>query len=279
MRKLLWLLPLLSGCALLRSAVSSAFEKPTIAFREAHVASMDFQGAELDLVFAVTNPNSMGLDLTRAAYALDVEGHRVVSGMPQNGLVIPGHATTNVVFPANIRWTEIAPAIQALFAQDAVHYKAAGSIGIDSPIGLIDLPVEHEGTFASPRMPQFDVGSPRIESLSLVGARLAVPLTISNPNDFPVPIAGILGDVELAGAKVGRVAMPERAPVPVGGKTTLMIPLDVSFLSAGAAAAQAIRTGVAEVKIDAMLNAAGATLPFKIAKTVELQRPTGSAGP
>jgi hypothetical protein len=40
-----------------------------------------------------------------------------------------------------------------------------------------------------------------------------------------------------------------------------------------------LRTGVAEVKIDAILNAAGASIPVKVARTVELQRPTGSARP
>ena len=59
----------------------------------------------------------------------------------------------------------------------------------------------------------------------------------------------------------------------------MTLPLNVSFLQSGAAAAQAIRSGVAEVKIDAILNAAGASIPVKVARTVELQRTTGSAGP
>ena len=37
----------------------------------------------------------------------------------------------------------------------------------------------------------------------------------------------------------------------------------------------AIKTGIAEVKIDATLNAAGARLPFRVARTVEFQRPYG----
>ena len=279
MRKILCLLPLVIGCALLRSAVSSTFDKPTLTFREARLPSVDLDGAELDLVFLVTNPNSMGLDLTQASYVLEVEGHQVVAGAPQNGLVIPGHATTEVTFPAHIRWLEIAPALEALFAQDEVHYKASGQIGIDSPIGLLQLPVEHEGTFASPKMPRFDVGSPRITGLTLTGARLSVPLKIQNLNSFPLPLGGILGNVAIAGANVGHIALPESAPVAAGKEATINLPLEVNFLSAGSAAAQAIRTGVAEVKIDATLNAAGATLPFKVAKTVELQRPTGTAGP
>ena len=274
MRKLLLLLPLLAGCALLRSALSSAFEQPTLTFRDARLPSIDFEGAELDLVFLVTNPNAMGLDLAKASYALQVEGRQVVAGAPKNGLVIPAHGTAEVTFPARFRWNEVAPALEALFAQDQVHYKASGELGVNSPIGVVTLPLEHEGTFAAPKMPKFDIGSPQITGLSLTGARLSVPLKISNLNGFPLPLGGILGDVSIAGSKVGRVAMPSAAPVPAGKETTLLIPLDVSFLSAGAAAAQAIRTGLAEVKIDATLSAAGATLPLKVAKTVELQTPT-----
>lgn len=272
MRKLILLLPLLAGCALLRSLVGAAFEKPTLAFKDAQVPSVDFEGAELDLTFLVTNPNSMGLNLAQATYALQIEGKQVLAGAPSRGLVIPAHATTAVTFPARIKWLDIVPALAALFAQDSVRYRASGSVGVDSPIGLITLPLEHEGTFSAPKLPRFEIGAPRIVSISLLGARLSVPLKIANANGFPLPIAGVLGDVSIGGATVGRVALPEQAPVAPGQEATLLIPLDVSFLSAGQAATQAIKTGVAEVKIDAMLNAAGATLPLKVAKTVELQR-------
>ena len=92
-------------------------------------------------------------------------------------------------------------------------------------------------------------------------------------------MGGILGTVDIAGATVGRIALPEAAPVPSNGESTVNVPLNVSFLQSGAAAAQAIRSGVAEVKVDATLNAAGASIPVKVARTVSLQRTTGSAGP
>jgi LEA14-like dessication related protein len=275
MRKLLLLLPLLFGCSLVQQVASKAFERPSLSFKEARMPNIDFQGAELDLVFLVTNPNSMGLDLTRASYNLEVEGHKVAAGTPKNGLKIPGGGTAEVTFPAKVQWNEIAPALEALFAMDQVRYKASGELGI----GSVTLPLQHEGTFAAPKMPKLDLGSPQLTSLTLTGARLALPLKIANANGFPLPLGGILGTVDIAGATVGRIAMPEAAPVPSKGETTLIIPLNVSFLQSGAAVAQALRSGVAEVKIDATLNAAGASIPVKVARTVELQRTTGSAGP
>jgi LEA14-like dessication related protein len=279
MKKLLLLLPLCLGCALLRSALSSSFEKPTLVFRDARLSSVDFEGAEVDLVFLVNNPNSMGLDLAKADYLLQVEGKQVVAGAPQNGLAIPARGSAEVTFPARVKWAEIVPALEALFAQEVVHYRASGQLGVNTPIGVVTLPLEHEGTFASPRLPKFDVGPARIVSVSLIGARLSVPLLVSNPNSFPLPVAGLLGELSIAGASVGRIALPEQAPVPAGQQLTLALPVEVNFLSAGAAAAQAIRAGVAEVKVDATLNAGGITLPFRVAKTVELQRTTGAAGP
>jgi LEA14-like dessication related protein len=275
MRKLLVLLPVLSACSLLQRAGSSAFDRPTLSFKEARLPNVDFQGAELDLVFLVTNPNPIGLDLTRANYSLEVEGHPVASGSPRNGLQIPAKGTGEVAFPAKVQWNDIAPALEAVFAMDQIHYKASGELGF----GPVALPLQHEGTFAAPKMPKLDVGAPQITSLSLTGARLTLPLQIDNVNGFPLPLGGILGTVDIAGSRVGRIALPEAAPVPAKGHTTVNVPLNVSFLQTGAAVAQAIRTGVAEVKVDAMLNAAGASIPLKVAKTVELQRSTGSAGP
>jgi LEA14-like dessication related protein len=268
MRKLLVALPLLCSCSLLQQVASKAFERPTLSFKDARLPHIDFQGAELDLVFNVTNPNSVGLDLTSASYALEVEGHRVAAGTPKNGLKIPAGATTEVTFPAKVQWNDIAPALEALFAMDQVHYKASGELGM----GGVTLPLSHEGTFAAPKMPRFDVGSPQITSLSLTGARLSLPLKIANLNGFPLPLGGILGTVDIAGARVGRIALQEAAPVPSQGETTVNVPLDLSFLSTGQAVAEAVRTGVAEVKVDAMLNAGGAMLPLKAARTVQLQR-------
>src|SRR2546430_6259423 len=142
MCKLLLLLPLALGCSLLQRAGSAAFDRPTLSFKEARLPHVDFQGAELDLVFLVTNPNAIGLDLTRASYNLEVEGHPVASGAPKNGLQIPARGTTEVTFPAQVLWNEIAPALEAVVALDQIHYKASGELGV----GPVTLPLQHEGT-------------------------------------------------------------------------------------------------------------------------------------
>src|SRR5437762_8015507 len=98
MRKLFLLLPLL-GCSLL-DQVRATTERPTLSSKEARLPHVDFQGAELDLVFPVTNPNPVRLALTRASYELEVEGHPVAPGTPRHGLSIPAQGTAAVTIPA-----------------------------------------------------------------------------------------------------------------------------------------------------------------------------------
>ncbi len=276
MRKLLGLLPLLCGCSLLGKVASAAFERPKLEFKDAKLDHVDFTGADFTLTYLVTNPNSVGLNLAQTDYALQVENHALLSGKPQGGLQIPGGGSADVAFPAHVAWKDLAPAVEALFAQESVRYKASGTLGVNTPIGLIALPLEHEGTFAPPRLPDFEIQSPKILSIGLLGARLSLPLKIGNKNSFPLPLGGILGSVEIAGEKVGRVALPAQAMVEAGKETILSLPLDISFLSTGAAVASALRSRVAEVKIDGTLTSGTSTLPLHLAQTVNL---TSSAAP
>lgn len=273
MRKLLFLLPLLCGCSLIGKVASAAFERPKLEFKDAKLGNVDFTGADFTLTYLVTNPNSVGLDLAQADYALRIENHPLLSGKPQGGLKIPGGGSADVAFPAHVAWKDLAPAVEALFAQESVRYQASGTLGINTPVGLIALPLEHEGTFAPPHLPQLEIQSPKIVSIGLTGARLSLPLKIGNRNGFALPLGGILGAVEIAGERVGRVALPAQGAVEAGKETTVSLPLDISFLSVGSAVVTALKSRVAEVKIDGTLTSGTSTLPVHLAQTVTLSSP------
>lgn len=273
MRKFLCLLPLLCGCSLLGKVASAAFERPKLEFKDAKLDHIDFTGADFTLVYLVTNPNSAGLSLAQTDYALQVENHPLLAGKPQGGLQIPGKGIADVAFPAHVAWNDLAPAVEALFAQQSVHYRASGTLGINTPIGVLALPLEHEGTFAPPHLPQLEIQSPKIVSIGLTGARLSLPLKIGNTNSFALPLGGILGSVEIAGERVGRVALPAQGVVEAGKETIVSLPLDISFLSTGAAVASALKSRVAEVKIDGTLTSGISTLPLHLAQTVNLTSP------
>lgn len=268
MRKLLLLLPLLASCSLLQQAVSSAFERPSLAFRDVKLDHIDFNGADVNLLFDVTNPNSSGIDLDAASYALAIEGHPVATGAPPKGLQVPGKGTSTVTLPAHVVWNQLAPALEAVLSKKTLAYKASGSLGVNSPIGLINLPLEHEGVVEPPHLPGIDLQAPRIVSLHLTGARLALPLKLTNTNAFPLPLGALDGIVEIEGARVGTVALAQPPALQPSGEQTVELPLDVNFLQTGFAVASAVKSGAAHIKLDGTLRSMGASLPLHVDQNV-----------
>ena len=269
MRRLIVLVPLLVGCAWLQQLVSGVSEKPTLTFKELKLDQIDLAGADLTLLYQVNNPNAATIDVAQADYALQIEGKPLASGKPPNGFHIPGHASSDVAFPAHVNWADLVPAVEALFRQDSVKYRAQGTIGLNTPIGLVSLPLEHEGTFAPPRMPELSVQAPTLSSIGLTGAQLTIPLKIANKNAFPIPIAGLSGAVQIAGRPVGKVGLPAQGLVEAGKDAVVQLPLDINFVTAGTAVAEALRSRTADVSIDGFLVTSGlARLPLHVAQRV-----------
>ena len=272
MRKtLLLVVPLLASCSLIQSLVGASFEQPTLAFRDVKLDHVDFTGADVNLLFDVTNPNSNGLDLSAASYALELEGHPVATGKPPQGLQIPGKGTATVTLPAHVVWDQLAPALEAVLMKDSLRYKASGTLGVNSPIGLISLPLQHEGTVVPPRLPSFELQSPRIVSLGFTGARLALPLKLTNKNAFPLPLGAVDGIVEIEGARVGRIALAQPPAVAASSEQVIELPLDISFASTGMAVFSAIKSGSAHVKLDGTLRSLGASLPLHVDQNVQFR--------
>ena len=271
------MLPLLSGCSLVQSVVTSTAERPSLEFKNVAFPRIDLDGADINLVFQVTNPNSVGLDLAQADYAVDIEGHRLVGGKPQGGLKIPARGSSEVTLPVSVHWKDLAPAVETLFSKDKIAYKVGGTFGLSSPVGPVSLPIEHQGTFDAPRLPKIDLEAPQIASLSLKAARLVLPLKVENPNSFPLAFSGVEAAVQISNVNVGQIALQQADAISPGQEKPLQIPIDINLLSTGPAVARAIEAQAADVKIDGSLHIGGTAVPLSLDKTVALKRPSESA--
>src|SRR2546430_1488067 len=91
MRRLLFAAVFLcSGCALITEFLNgSGGQKPQLHFKTAHLSEASLTDATLETVWEVDNPNPVGISLSKADYALFIEGKQVVSGSPPLGLNIP----------------------------------------------------------------------------------------------------------------------------------------------------------------------------------------------
>lgn len=262
----------LTGCAALQSLLKGAFQQPRLTFKTARLADASLSDATVDLVYEVENPNGFGLSLASVDYAFFVEGKQVVAGKPRNGLQLKANGKSQLVFPANVKFADIVPVVTTFLNKDAAAFKAQGSIGIKTPVGVINLPLQKEGTFPVPKIPSIKIESPRITNISLSGATVEFPLSVTNRNGFPLPVGGIVGAMKIAGADVGTLSTGNLGMLDASGTKQLTLPLRIDFLRAAQAASALRSGGNAQVRFDGKLTSDKQTVPVDFSQLLNFKR-------
>lgn len=274
MRRLVWLLPVffaLSGCAALSKFFKNAFKQPTLTFRNAELTDANLGSATVNLIYELRNPNALGLNLAELDYNFQVEGKQVVAGTPPNGLSVKPNASTTLIFPANVKFADIAPVVETFLTKDFAKYAASGHIGIKTPIGVIRLPLSKEGEFEVPKIPQVQLGQPRIANINFSSASLEFPITVTNRNSYVLPISGLQGGLQIAGANVGNLSAGNIGGLDPKAAKQITLPLTVNFASA-LSAANAIRQGSANVAWNGQLSSGSVNIPIKLSQNLNFRR-------
>ena len=262
----------LPGCKLLSDFFRSAFKQPNFVFKTVALTDISLGGLTLDTIWQLDNPNAVGLSLASVDYALFIENKQVVAGKPQQGLQIAPNASSDLHFPANVRFQDLAGVVETFLTRDTATWRAEGSIGVQTPIGVLRFPIVKEGSFEVPKIPQVAFGNPRVTNLSLAGATVEFPLIVTNRNTFPLPVAGVTGTVMVAGQGVGTLSTGNLGALDGRGTRQVSLPLQVNFLSAANAAAAIARGGNAQVQFQAQVQSGGLALPIRVDQLVNFIR-------
>lgn len=249
------------GCAALRDLFKSAFKKPDLRFKTVNLKDASLTGLNLETIWTLDNPNAVGLSLAEIDYALFIEDKQVVAGKPRRGLQIPAADRADLSFPANVKFQDLAPTLTVFLNQDTARYRAEGHIGVQTPIGVLKFPLKKEGVFEVPKVPQIAFAPPRITAVNISGATVELPITITNRNSFPLPIAGLTGAVAIGGATVGNINTGNLGLLQGKGTQTVKVPLTINFASA-LNAANAIRQGQGNVALSGKLQSGDAAVPI-----------------
>lgn len=270
---------LLSGCAelaqylnLFAGSGSSAFKRPTLTLKAARVTDVTLAGLSLETTWQLDNPNALGLSLSSIEYALFVDGHQVLAGAPASGLQLPANGSSELRFPASVKFADLGGLVQTFLTKDRARYRAQGSVGMQTPLGELKLPLATEGDFEVPKVPQVQLGNPRVTNLSLMGATVEFPLTVTNRNGFPMPISQVSGTISVAGAPLGTLSTGDLGEMTAQGARQVALPLQVNFLSAAGAAVTAIRGGNAQVQFNAAVSSGGVAVPMRVDQLVNFLR-------
>jgi LEA14-like dessication related protein len=270
---LVLLAALAAGCAGLKDLARSAFQEPKLSFRSASVQALDLEGATVALLFDLSNPNGFGLELARAGWQVEVESTRVAAGDMPGGVTIPANGTAPISLPVRVRFADV-PGILSLFGRGdgELPYRVSGSIGVRTPLGVIDLPVSHSDRLRLPKLPRFGVDSLAVRSVSFGSVALAVRLRVTNPNGFALPPGALDTAIAIGGASVARTEGARLQAIPGSSSATVEIPVKVDLAAAGRAASQLVQGGEVDVHLQGKADVAGLPVPLDVQARVPARR-------
>jgi hypothetical protein len=173
-------------------------------------------------------------------YALSVEDKPVVAGAPPLGLRIPANGVGDLNFPASLNFAEFASALEAFLRKDAASYQAKGDLGIATPVGMLRLPLSHEG-----------------------------PLTVTNRNPYLLLVQRLSGALEISGAPLVNISTEELGPLEPKGSRQISLSLAVR-LSETAIAAM-VRKRATEVRFTGEISSGGVSIPVQATQAVNFQ--------
>jgi LEA14-like dessication related protein len=264
---------LLAACAGVRDLARSAVKEPKLTFRSAAVQALDMEGATVAFTWDLENPNGFGVDLARVGWMLDVEGTRIAAGDLPGGVQIRARGTAPVTFPVRVRFQDV-PGIVSLLGsgKDAVRYRLGATVGVRTPIGILDLPVSHEDRLRLPSVPRFALEGISVRSMSLQAIAVDVRVRVQNPNAFALPLGHVDTALAIGGAPVARADGAKLAGVAGGASAVVAIPVRLDIGSAGRAAADLARGGDVDVALTGRAVVGGIPLPLELRGKVPARR-------
>jgi LEA14-like dessication related protein len=261
-----------AGCALLRSLVSGTFQKPVMSVKRVDVTSVSFTGVGLALVMNAQNPNAFALDLGRVDYQLDLEGRRFATGQANNPVRVPARGTGEVTLPVEFRFAELVQGIQSILTKDQVPYKVSATLGFNSPVGQIPIPISHDGQLPIPKLPDVKLAGASLGKVGLDGTTVRVELAVTNKNAFTLPLGNLNYRIKMEGTEVAASATP--APTLNANETaTMAIPIKINVLGIGGAVARAISSRQVTLGLDGGLDipGLGSAMPVNQSATLNLR--------
>lgn len=275
----LWALVVSSGCVMLQPLPvpppeAPASPPPTLTFQADPVTDRSLAGSRLDLVYGIHNPAGEAVTVSGVQVAIRVDGKPVVEASPAiAALSVPPHGSAELHVPSEIHFSDLSLQSDATEA----HYQARGTVEVQTRAGPVSVPFEHAGRLALPAKPGFSIGLPSVTSVAFPSALLAVPVRVRNPNDFPITLTGLSGDVSVLGSALGHVSNAERLVIAPGQEQTTRMSVEVPYLLL---ATSALARKIPEVGFQGYLETGPEQVPLSFHQTIpfQLQAPQVTLG-
>ncbi|RNC67764.1 MAG: hypothetical protein ED859_12915 [Desulfuromonadales bacterium] len=132
--------------------VSCSFlvSEPQVKVKDLGLVGVGANGAELEFLLAVTNPNSFPLVLKGYTYDVSVMAMPLTKGGTRERIEFPAGETTDVRLPVRIAFKDLLEIMKREPDLNKIPYRFIGGLEVETPLGTSTVPVSKAGDFAVP---------------------------------------------------------------------------------------------------------------------------------
>jgi LEA14-like dessication related protein len=127
---------------------AAVFQKPELQFRGIRINSLGLDGAAVDILVDLYNPNSYRLGVERLDYDLTIENLHWGVGTTDAPIALDGGRSTTVRLPLRISWSRLGDVGKEALRTGSVNYGVSGSITVGTSIGTRTIPFSKNGRFS-----------------------------------------------------------------------------------------------------------------------------------
>lgn len=248
---------------------------PKVRFKRLAVDDVDFKRIDTQFVFEVDNPNPIKVGLATFDYTLDLKDQRLLGGDAPDGLSLPSRGTAPLKLPVSVAWADVLQLATAPGGkgQDHVPFTFAGSIGFNTPLGVVKVPFSENGKFPVLRVPKINFQKVKVGKVDILRqtATLDVVLGVQHQQASALDFLQFDYGLDLGGKRIASGLVSKLATVQPGETASVALPITVNLLEVGKVVVDAItgKGGKVQVGLDAALDVKTpfGVVPLKIDET------------
>ena len=220
---------LCSGCEIIEKNPYLSALIPKVGFDSLQVNYVDFERIETDFVFAIDNPNPVGIDIEHFSYDLGFSETQWLAGENEDGLLLNPVGESTVALPTEIVFTELYDMIQAIRGADDLPFTLEGDFGLrldsdtlvlpgtsqssneatapeqnpgEDDSNVLVLPYDAAGAFPALQKPSISFDALNVRELSFSGAVLDLVLDVDNAHASNLTFQRFEYDLKIAGSSL-----------------------------------------------------------------------------
>lgn len=260
-----------SACAGVWQVLRGVWQEPEVKFRRMQIESIALDLVKTRFFLDVTNPNPLPIHLGGLGYGLALDGNRVLQGSIDRAIDVPARGRAPIQVPLEVPLGESGEAVLRLLQKDKVEYALDTRFRFRWGEGQIELPVRFSGEIPVPKLPTVHVREFRFTSIRPSGLGVAVTTTVTNPNDFNLPIDRLRFLAKLNGRTVLRNQEIENLSLKAKQTRDFRLNFSVDLLDVGLSALALSKRPRMKWEVEGALEAGVVKLPLRLKGNVPLR--------